>query len=500
MRLSRWAAWFSRPAVTWILGAGLVLLLLGMVYRQPLADWLWPEKRAIEMRDAAVVALGRGHLTAPDGSGARELYEAAIAIDPDRRDTRAGLVEVGRAALARAQAALAKEDFDAAHRDLALARDLAVPREETDAFEARLREREAGLAGIERMLALAAAARDAGRFDGDANAALPLYQRILELQPERHEALEGREDTLSDVLAQARQRLERGEVSAAAQRIEVAARYDGGHFDLPAIRAELAGALDRLRASGARSLRRGSLRQAADAYAAVLAVAPDDAGALRGRAQVAAAHADNARRAAADFRFKEAEAALREARRLAPGVEAIPAAERAVVQARQAHARLSRVTNQGTQRDRRGEVRELLRLARQAEERGDLLSPPGESAFDRLRAARALAPADPDVRSAQRRLAPAARQCFERELPRNNLRRAQGCLDAWAALEGRGEAHDAARRRLARRWLAIADERLGAGELGAATAAMREAEGLDRGAEGLDDFRRRLGAATASGD
>ena len=86
-----------------------------------------------------------------------------------------------------------------------------MPRDQVDAVEQRMRkrevgDREVGDSGANKLLAQAAGARAAGLLDGDDNAALPLYQRVLELQPKRTAALEGREDTLADLLQQARTR------------------------------------------------------------------------------------------------------------------------------------------------------------------------------------------------------------------------------------------------------------------------------------------------------
>jgi len=489
-----------RNGWAWLLAAGLLMVVAGVAVRRPLGDWLWPETRAHALRDAAVQALARGHLSAADGSGARELYEAAIAIDPDRSEARSGLVAVGRAALRQAEVALREHRFALAHQHLALARELSVPRAETDGFARRLREREAGAAGIERLLALAAQARAEGRLDGGDGAALPLYRRVLALQPERVEALEGREDALTEYLQQAWRLLRRDEVADAARIADAAAGYDRGHADLPDLRAELNRVLEALHARAARDLRRGALERAASAYATLHEADPGDPAVSQGRAALASAWAGRAERAAADFDFAAADRALRQARAQDPKSAAIAQAQRRIADSRKAQARLGAGITPAAGRADPRRVERLLREAAAAEARGDLLAPPGESAFDKLRAARALAPDDAAVRRAQRRLAPAARQCFERELPRNDLGRARGCLDAWTMLEGEGDAVRLARRRLARRWLAVGDERLGAGELASASAALRQAEAIDARVPGLGDFRERLRAASASGD
>lgn len=486
----------GRRRLAWGAAGVAALVLAAVLLRQPLADLLWPETRAQALRVQAAQALARGHLTAADGSGARELYAAAIAIDPDRSDARAGLAQVGEAALAQARAALARDDFPAAHRALRLARDLQVPQVRADAIQARLRERESGLAGIEALLARAATAQGNGHLDGDPAAALPLYGRVLALQPRRIEALEGREDALSDLLQQARAAIAAGDASTAARLIAAARGYDPGHVDLPQTESDLSRALEALRQRADRDLRRGELGRAANAYLQLRAIDAQDAGAQRGLAAVADAHAAHAARAAGDFDFAAADAALREARALAPDAPSIVQARHRIDEARRARARLPSASASRRTAQR---VQGLLDAADAAQSRGDLITPPGESAYDKLRAARALAPQDPRVRRAQARIAPAARQCFERELPRNDLGRARACLDAWAALEGEGGDVRRAQRRLAQRWLAVGDERLGAGEIAAAAAALRAAEAIDRATPELAEFRERLRAASASG-
>ena len=107
LRLRPSAAQGHRPAqVTWqgarrwwIAGAavGVAVLLMLTLARGPLGDRLWPQARVHELAAQGAQAMARGHLTNPDGSGARELYEAALAMDPDRIEPRAGLARVADA-------------------------------------------------------------------------------------------------------------------------------------------------------------------------------------------------------------------------------------------------------------------------------------------------------------------------------------------------------------------------------------------------------------------
>lgn len=486
------------PAKRWIalLVLGVVVAAL-VVLREPLADRMWPQTRAQALRLAAEDALSRQHLTGADGDGARELFEAAMAIDPDATEASAGLARVADAALAVAARAGAQNRFADAHAHLRLARELEVPEARAAAVAEKLRGRESAYAGLDALVLRAAQARAAGRFEGGDDAALPLYRRVLALEPGRLDALQGREDALTVVLEQARAALRQGDLAGAATLVDTARRYDGGHVDLPDTLARLTEETESARRGAADALRRGRLQVAAERYRALLLLAPDDAAASRGLADVASAHAGRAERLAADFAFADAEAELATARALAPEADGVALATRhlarAVAAREQLRPRLS-------SRARGQRVRVLLADAQAAQARGELLEPPGESAFDKLRAARALAPDDARVQRASAQLLPAARACFDAALRNNDLGRARGCLDARTTLGDGESALAQSRRRLGQRWLAIGDERLGAGELQTASAALAHARRSDPRTPGIDAFDARLRAAQGSTD
>ena len=486
------------PRFAWLLAALLgAAVVMVLAYRQPLAEWIWPETPAQQLREQARAALAQGRLSAADGSGARQLYEAALALEPDRDDAREGLAQVGQAALGQARAAIARQRFGDAHRSLRLARDLAVPRAEAQAVAELLREREARAVGIDTLLVQAASARADGRLDGSADAALPLYARVLALQPDRTEALEGREDALADLLQQASDALRRGQLDVAADIVRRARGYDRGHLDLPEAQSQLVRAAEQRRRQADQALEYARLDAALAGYREALLANPGDAAAGQGIEKVAAAWARRAERQAADFQFAPAAAALRRAQAIAPDQPAVRAAEAHLQRARRAQAGLDpRVAPAARER----QVRELLVAAAAAQARGQLLTPPGESAFDKLRAARALAPDDAGVTRAIARVVAAAQACFERELRGNNLGRAGACLDAHQQLGGSPADLRAARGRLALRWIAVGDERLGAGDVALARRALAAARALDPAAPGLDRFAERVGNATAAGE
>lgn len=481
-------AWRDRSRWRWIAGIAVTLAVALALLRQPLSDRLWAGSNVQSLLDEGDAALRAGHL-----AGARQKYEAAQALDGDRNEARTGLARVANAALGQARAATQAGDFARASQALALARELQAPRAETEAVANGLREREAAGAGIAQLLQQAEAARAAHRLDGDDSAALPLYRRVLALQPNRTEALEGREDALSDLLQQARQALAGGELERGAALIAAAQGYDSGHVDLPEAQALLSRAVERRRQHADADLRRQRMPQALAGYREVQSLAAGDArqsaAAARGIERVAQAYARQSRRLAGDFDFDRAEAALATASELAPQSAEVREAVEYLQRTEKSHGQRA-VAAATPQNHRRVQV--LLADMARAEARGDWIAPPGDSAYDKLRAAQALAPADPAVAAAARRLLPAVRGCFEDELRGNRPRGAHACYDAWQALRPDDAALADARRRLAQRWISVGDERLGGGDVAYAQEALRQARSLDARAPGLAQLQARV--------
>jgi hypothetical protein len=413
----------------WLIGSMLLVVALAML-RAPIGAWLWPQTRAQALHEDAEQALAEGRLSAADGSGARELFEAALAMDPDRGTARQGLARVAEAALAQARVALAADRFADAHRHLALARALSVPRADADALAHALRLREAGHAGVEDLYAQAEAAHAKGLLDDAPGSALALYSRVLALEPAHAGALRGREDALAELLAQARESLRAGDVDEAARLVATVRSHDPTHIDLPDTLARL-----------------------------IEEARMDDAGIARLLAGDSAVVSDAT---------TEADAA-----------GGTPAA------AMDARERARRVAT-------------LLRQAESARSAGNLLEPTGEGAVARIAAARALDPRSPEVAAAASDLLPAMRECHARALRGNSLRGAGACLDAREALGDEHADIAAARRQLAERWLAVGDERLGAGEIGNARSALAAARMVDPAVPGLADFELRVRAAAAA--
>jgi hypothetical protein len=478
-REGRWwwlQAWQARRIWRWALLLAVLLFAALVLLRRPLANWFWNEPQVEQLLDRGDRALAAGRLTAADGSGAREWYQAALALDGDRPQARAGLARTAQAALQQAREAVAAGEPAAAQQALTLARELQVPQRDADAVARLLREHQHNGAGFGVLLGRAEAALEAQRLDGSYDSALPLFQQALALAPNHLRALEGREDALSDLLQKARDAAARGDVAQSAALLQRARGFDAGHVDLPASEAALNAALERRQRQGQAALKRQHWTVAAADFQAVLAARPDDPAAQQGLQQVIDALLAAATREAADFRFGPAEQALQAAQTLGASQRALVGARQAMAQARQAERALR--TPAATPARRAQSLTKLLEDFAEAEARGDFLTPPGRSAYDALREAQALAPRDARVRAAAQRLLPATRACFEDRLRENRVQAAGACLDAWQAL-ARGDAQAiAARQRLGQRWLAIGSERLGRGDVAFAQQALQQANAL----------------------
>ncbi|GAB3515236.1 hypothetical protein [Pseudoxanthomonas daejeonensis] len=490
-RLPRLFTW-RRPASWWaraLLAVGMLLALM-LLLRQPLADRLWPQARIDRLLDEGARALAEGRLDAADGQGARQKYEAAQALDSDRGEARAGLARVGRQALANARQAIGARRFDEAHRWLALAAELQLPRAQVDAVAGQLRQAE--LADIDPGVVRGRA--EAALAAGDVEAALPLFAQWLAVAPDDPAALEGREDALSLLLERVRPALRQGDLVGAARWLALTRRHDPGHVALPDLKAAYAQALAAQLRRVEVQRQRGRLAEAARLVTALHEAEPADAAVAQESQRVALALVVHARRQAGDFHFDAAGEALAQARALAPAsgalASALVEAQRDLERARAAEARLH--VPERTKDAPASMVRRTLAGFDEALRRGDWIEPPGASAYDRLRAAQGLAPGDPAVRAAATRMQSAVAACVEEGLRDNRLRAAQDCHDAWQALAPSDPALAPARRRLAQRWLAVGEERLRAGELEAAAHALDSARRLDPSTPGLEEFAAQL--------
>lgn len=475
-----WAEWIDATihkhrghGRRWLVAAGLLLLLLTLgLLRTSISERLLPDPRMNRQLEQAQHALAQGKLSAADGSGARELFESVLAADPDQMAARQGLTDVRNAAIEGAQLALTQHRLLQASKNLALAEALSAPAVQLQPLKARLRDLEAASGETSTLLAQAAAP---GVTD---EAALVLLDRVLQLDAGNAGALEARHALFERWLARAESLLADHQVRAAQQLVEKVVAGDPSHLDLPPVQARLGEALAQVQREQARSLelaladeRAGRIDRAAERYLRLAEAGSDSSAVPEGLHRLATRMALQAQRQAADFQFRRAQASLEKARYWSPQAPEIAIAEQRMAQSRMAQQRLLRTPARGD----RERLPQLLAEAEQAMARGDFITPPGSSAWDKLRVASAIAAKSPKVLALQREFGKRSRACFERALTDSQLKRAQTCLEANLALEPYSAAATDARHRLADRWLAYAEERIAASDYPEAESALAHA-------------------------
>ena len=461
--LSRWWGW--------LVGGALLLAVL-VVGRGWLSERLFPDPRLNRQLELAQAALAKGRLSSPDGRGARELFESVLAADPDQVAARQGLVDVGNAAIADAQRALELHQAGRARERLALAEVLSTPSGQLQSLRARLHDQEETAGSVPRLLA------EAGAPATDEARALELVSRALQMEPDNARVLDLRADLLTRRIVRADAAILAGHIDQAQALVATVVDMDPAHLDLPRVQARLGEAMAHRQAGAEREFeaaradeRAGRVNHAGNRYLALRTQGADASRVQAGLDRTASLMAAQAQREAADFRFRAAEASLQAARSWSPDSDAVQEAEARLRQAHRADRRLRKPPGPTDHR----RVVEAVAQAREAMDRGEFLIPPGTSAWDRLRVAMSLAPADPAVRAVQRELAARSTSCFEESLADNHLHRAQECLETRLAIApGRG-ATEQDRHRLADRWIARSEERLGASDWIAAEAALGSA-------------------------
>lgn len=472
----------SRRAVWVGMALGLVAVLAFVLvhWRGAIGARLSPPAPQTRQQQQAAAALRAGKLTAADGSGARELYQAALARDPDDLSAREGLVRVANAALAQAQAAIDANHPDVARRDLDLARDLSAPVAAIDRVEASLRHHTGSEAQLADWLAKAAAAAQAGHLDDGDASALALYQQALAMAPDNALVLDRRAALLSRMLAGEGALLAKGDLQGARALVDRVASVDPGHLDLPNAKSRLAAAeqqrqrdLNRLLDRADADWRAHKTDAAIAIWRQALAQAPDTARAHAGLKTAAEAWVQQADHALAQSEFATAQALLDKARALVPDLPSVHVGEQRLHQLRLQRSGLGRTPGE------RARLGEFLAASERALARGDLVDPPGESAFDFLHQAAAIAPTDPRVLAVNQRFVATVSSCIQTAMIENRLARASGCLDALAAVRPLWPELSSLRTTLARRWLDYADERIGAGELEIAARAVESARRLN---------------------
>ncbi|HET6555460.1 MAG TPA: hypothetical protein VFG49_18170 [Dyella sp.] len=462
----------------------------------------------------AETALQEGRLDGNDGSSARELFEAARALQPDNDRARDGLRRVGQAEVARADAALQAGKLDEADQAASAARELLGGGSDVDRLTQALATARNGSVHADHLVEQAQQALDAGKLDGEDGAGA-LYRRVLAADPTNAVALHGL-DKVADALAgQARKALDAGDRATASALVDKVAALLPSYGELPSLRAALVqadqqsnGQVDDLVKQGQEALRAGRIVGEGDdtalsRFKAALAVDPNNADAKTGLGQVAQALIVQANAALDGGDAAHARQLLDQAATLAPRSAELAAARARMGDTRKTSAaaqvasdiaedQAENLQHPALTPQQSAELARTIQRADSAAHQGKLMLPPGESAYDLYRQALAVDGNNEAARRGLESLPNLAIGQFNQALASGNLSAAANRLADLNDLSPGGTGQNELRQRLASAWMDQAEQQLQSGDRGGAAQSLDSARKLAPGNPRLATLMARL--------
>ena len=488
----------------------LVAIGVGVTFylQQDRVRGMLPTTELNDVLGRAEQALHDGRLDGNDGTSARELFEAARALEPDNDRARDGLRKVGLAEVAKADAALAAGKTDEAEQATNAARELLGGGSDVDRLAQAIAKARGANFEAGALVDQAQQAMSAGR-PADAGA---LYKRILAADPGNAVAAHGLDKVGDALAAQVHKDIDAGDRAAAGADVDRLAALLPNYGELPALRAALVqdqkeddGQLSEAIRLGQAALRAGRITgtgsdTALAHFKDALALDPDNAQARAGLGQVAQALVVQANAALDSGDAVQASRLLDQATELAPKSAELAAARAHLGDATRHPGSGGMAPGELPQADAQAQLTpqqtaELAQLVRQAEaaaRSGKVMLPPGESAYDLYRRALAIDGNDEAARRGLQELPSTVVQQFNQALSGGNLQQAGERLNDLADLAP-GEAGQAElRQRLANAWMDQAEEHLGAGDRPGAAQALEHARKLAPGNPRLSSITARL--------
>ncbi len=495
-----------------IILAVVAIVVIGWLWNhQAMLSGMLPQTQLNALLERADTAYSAGNLAGSENS-ARDLYEAARALDPDNEHALTGLQNVGHAELDRAQAALKKRDYASARSALEEARSLLGGGAAVEGMDKALAKAVLQTSNVDVLINQARAALANGDIDGPDGAAA-LFGKVLAGDPHNAVARHGM-DQIGDLLATRIQgQVGSNDLVGAKQTLSDLAGLLPRYSQLPTLRASVAAAerdsqsqRDQYLEKGQADLRAGKITGAGDdnaeaQFKAALEADPDNDKAKAGLGQVAGALIVQANAALESGQTQDAKKLLDAAAELAPKSADLAAARSrlAASEARPAPKAANRATAHAgvatVEADQVPEasappppapltpmqsakVARLVARAKSAARKGDIMLPPGDSAYDLYRAALGIDGDNVEAQAGLRALPEVTRAQFDQAVREDNLDHAHDMLATLQQLDPGDPAMPAMRHRLGSAWLDRADHYVGLGELAAARTALQEAQRL----------------------
>ncbi len=427
-------------------------------------------------------ALQDGRLDGQDGTSARELFQAAAALEPDNDRAREGLRQVGQAELAQADAALQAGHLDQATQQAAIARELLGGGSDIDRLDRAISSAHASQVQTVDLVDQAQQALAAGKLDG-VDGAGALYQRVLRTDPGNAVATHGLDQVGNALAVQARKAFDAKDIDAANASIEQLAALQPNNGALPALRALQAqtrkqdnSALEATLKQGQDALRAGRIGGTGDDTAlayfqAALKLDPDNAQAKAGLGKVAQAMTVQANAAIDAGDTAQATRLLDQAAILAPKSADLAAARARLASAASQPATATAADDSeappapaALSPQQSAAVARLVQRAQVATKNGDIMMPPGDSAYDLYRSALAIDGNNDAALHGLQALPGQVEQQFNQALAAGKLKQADDMLANLAELAPGDAAQSALSDRLASAWLDQAEQQLARGD------------------------------------
>jgi serine/threonine-protein kinase PpkA len=481
----------------------LVMLALVLVLAGAFAAWRYQDRlRAMlpktELNDIVArgdKALADGKLVGTQGDSARELFQSARALDPDNEQVRQGLNKVGQRLIEQGRAALTRNDFVTARTNLAAATDVLGGGAEIDELKSALHAAENRNTASEDLLRRADAALGAGVLLGDKGAST-LYLRVLDADATNALALNGLKKVTEAVAQQARDAIAAGNAELANQRIADLTQLSPNHPAIPELRAALAQAhenegqaLEQQLSRAETQLRAGKNAGDDGAFALFQAVLKRDANNARAKAgmrKVAQALVVQANAALDEKNTAQAEKLLQTAEIAAPDLPEMRSAKSRLREMRE-QLDIGKQQAQVTPADQ-ARIQPLLDEADAALTAGNLILPPGESAYDKYRAVLRIDGNNGKAFAGLSKIPARAKELFERALKENTPNKARAHIDAIAQADPSDASLPALRERLANVFLDAAQTRIDESRRNEALRALNNARELSPNNPRLHDI------------
>jgi serine/threonine-protein kinase PpkA len=447
-------------------------------------------------------ALADGKLIGTQHDSARELYDVARTLEPDNDAARNGLHQVGERLIEQARAALAKNDLATANADLAAADEVLGGGTEIEQLKTSLQQSRTHNSAAEDLLNRGDAALSTGRLLGD-NSASVWYQKVLDADPGNALALNGLKKVAEAQALQARDAINAGNATLANQRIAELSTLAPNHPAIPELRADVA----KMRENDTQVLDQQLVR--ADAQLKAGKIGGDD-GAIALYQAALKRDATNARaktglRRIAQGLVAQANLALEDknvaqAERLLQQAEAVTAD---LPESRAARTHLREVREQQDIADKHSEpspadearIEQLLGEAEKASAAGNLIVPPGDSAYDKYRAVLRIDGNNPKAFAGLNRIPAHAKDLFEQAIKDGTPNKARGFIDAIANVDPGNVNLMPMRERLANVFLDQAETRIGQGQRAEAQRSWNSARELSPNNSRLSAIDQKIQAA-----